>query len=111
VPFITIAERIGMEKGLLRGIELCLKLKFGEEGLRLLPEIREIHDHEMLGAILEAIETAGSPDELRRIWTRKRRGQERAVSKTIPRKFVDPRTGSSSRIRKNSLRRRGRPEF
>jgi hypothetical protein len=75
MPFLTIADRVGMEKGLLRGIELCLKLKFGAEGLRLLPEIREIHDHEMLDAILAAIETAGSPDELRRVWTRKRRAK------------------------------------
>jgi hypothetical protein len=73
MPFVTIAERVGMEKGLLKGIEVSLKLKFGAEGLELLPEIRELQNHELLEAVLEAIETAASPDQLRRGWTRKRR--------------------------------------
>jgi len=76
MPFMTIFERVGMEKGLLRGIESCLKLKFGDEGLKLMPELREIQDHELLDAVLDAIETAASPDELRRIWTRKRRSKK-----------------------------------
>jgi hypothetical protein len=77
MPFITTPERIGREEGLseglsqgrLEGIEVCLKLKFGEEGLRLMPEIREIHDQEKLEAILQAIETVASPENLRRMWT------------------------------------------
>lgn len=73
MPFITIVERIGIQKGLLQGIEACLKMKFGDEGLKLMPELREIHDHELLEAVLEAIEPAASPDALRRMWTRKRR--------------------------------------
>src|SRR5437667_463908 len=73
MPFITTPERIGLEKGLLRGIEGILKLKFGEEGLQLLPEIRELQDHELLEEVLEAIETAATPDKLRRVWASKRR--------------------------------------
>jgi hypothetical protein len=73
MPFITIAERVGMEKGLLEGIEVSLKVKFGEPGLALLPEIRTLQDHELLRSVLWAIETAASPDELRRVWTPKRR--------------------------------------
>jgi hypothetical protein len=73
MPFMTIFERVGMEKGLLRGIESCLKLKFGDEGLKLMPELREIQDHELLDAVLDAIQGAASPDDLRRLWTRKRR--------------------------------------
>jgi hypothetical protein len=73
MPFMTTPERIGIKKGLLAGIEKCLKLRFGEEGLKLLPEIRELHDYEMLQAILETIETAASPDELRKVWARGRR--------------------------------------
>jgi hypothetical protein len=80
MPFVTIAERVGREKGLteglLAGIELGLRVKFGEQGLQLLPEIREVQDHEVLRAILQAIATAGSPDELRRVWTRKRRAKK-----------------------------------
>jgi hypothetical protein len=76
MPFITIFERVALEQGLLRGIEACLRLKFGAEGLELMPELREIQDHELLGKILDAIETAASPGELRRLWTRKRRSKK-----------------------------------
>ena len=77
MPFMTIFERVGIEKGLLQGIEACLKMKFGDEGLKLMPELREIQDHVLLGKILHAIPTAASPDELRRVWTRKRRSKKR----------------------------------
>jgi hypothetical protein len=81
MPFVTIAERVGREKGreegreegLLEGIEACLKLKFGAEGLELMPDLRELHDHKRLRAVLEAIPAAASPNDLRRVWTRKRR--------------------------------------
>jgi hypothetical protein len=53
MPFIDIAERKGMEKGLLRGIEECLEVKFGAEGLELMPELRELHDHELLKILAE----------------------------------------------------------
>src|SRR5258707_1514673 len=56
MPFMTIFERVAMEKGLLQGIEACLKLKFGAEGLELMPELREIQDHELLGVVLDAIQ-------------------------------------------------------
>ena len=73
MPFLNTFERAALREGLLRGIESCLKVKFGAEGLELLPEIRELHDHELLDKILERIETADGPDDLRRVWTRKRR--------------------------------------
>jgi hypothetical protein len=44
-----------------------LESKFGAEGLQLLPELRQIYDNEKLLAILKAIPTAGSVDELRRL--------------------------------------------
>jgi hypothetical protein len=73
MPFINIAERVGMEKGLLLGIETCLRMKFGAEGLALMPELRQIRDHELLDKVLHRIETADSPAALRRYWTRIRR--------------------------------------
>jgi hypothetical protein len=76
MPFITIVERIGMEKCLLKGIEVGLKLKFGAEGLELMPELRQIRDHVLLGKVLARIKTAASPDDLRRIWIRKRRSKK-----------------------------------
>ena len=77
MPFITTPERIGLRQGraegraegLAQGVEVALKIKFGEEGLRLMPEIRNLENQEKLEAILQAIPTASSPEELRRIWT------------------------------------------
>ena len=37
MAFMTIFERVAMEHGLLRGLEVCLQLKFGAEGLELVP--------------------------------------------------------------------------
>jgi hypothetical protein len=68
MPYITSVERYHLRKGLLLGIEACLKIKFGQEGLKLMPEIREIYDHEVLEKALQAMETAASPEELRRVW-------------------------------------------
>ncbi len=45
-----------------------LKVRFGEHGLMLMPEIQEIHEEEKLRAILEALETATTLDEVRRLW-------------------------------------------
>lgn len=72
MPFITTPERIGLQQGLSQGlsqgIEAMLKLKFGEPGLQLMSEIREIKENEKLEAILHAIEATASPEDLRRIW-------------------------------------------
>jgi hypothetical protein len=76
MPFVSIAEQMGMVKGLLEGIEAWLKVKFGADGLALMPELRQIRDHELLRKILKRIETAESPEEVRRVWTRKRRPKE-----------------------------------
>ncbi len=84
MPFMTIFERIGMEKGLLHGLEVALKLKFGAEGLKLMSELRELHDHELLSRILHAISAAASPDDLRRMWTRKRRSRKKGQASTTP---------------------------
>jgi hypothetical protein len=51
MPFMTTLERLGHKNGLLEGIEVILKVKFGEEGLQLLPEIREL-SVEQLRAVL-----------------------------------------------------------
>lgn len=69
MPFITSIERLAMGRGLRKGIEAMLRRCFGDAGLRLMPEIEAIHDEEKLQAILTALETAGSPDEVRRLWS------------------------------------------
>ncbi len=76
MPFVNPFEQVGREKGLLRGIEVALDLKFGAEGLELVPELRRIRDHVSLGKLLSKIKTADSPDDLRRVLTQKRRSRE-----------------------------------
>jgi hypothetical protein len=68
MPFITTPERVGLRRGLRRGIETVLRVRFGEEGLKLMSEIREIHEEEKLEEVLTALETAASPEEVRRLW-------------------------------------------
>ena len=77
MPFITTPERLARRESYLAGIEVSLEIKFGAEGLALMPEIREIMDHEVLRDVLEAIRTADSPDDLRRVWSPKRQPKKR----------------------------------
>ncbi len=83
MPYITTAESIGIEKGISKGreeglqkgmflgmreaIDLGLKLKFGMEGLQLMPEIEKITTIERLRLIKEAIEIASDLQEIRKI--------------------------------------------
>jgi hypothetical protein len=73
MPFINTFERAGLREGLFEGIEVSLRLRFGAEGEKLMPELRQIRDHEVLRKVLQRIETAAGLEDLRRIWTRKRR--------------------------------------
>lgn len=79
MPFIDMFEHKGLEEGLLAGIEVSLEVKFGAEGLALLPGIQAIQDHEVLRSVLQAIKTAASPDELRRVWVRRRPKKKRGM--------------------------------
>jgi hypothetical protein len=65
MPYVTSIERLGRCDGLRLGIEVLLRVRFGDEGLRLMPEISEIYEDDRLEAILHALGTAASPDELR----------------------------------------------
>jgi hypothetical protein len=72
MQYVTSFERSGIEKGkleaLLKGIALGLKLKFGESGQNLLPEIESIQDVSVLEAILSGIDTASTVSQLRQIY-------------------------------------------
>ncbi|MBH8562072.1 hypothetical protein I8748_07775 [Nostoc sp. CENA67] len=61
MPYITSVERRGIEQGkrevLIKSLEVCLELKFGSEGLTILPEIAQIQNVEILSAILASIKT------------------------------------------------------
>lgn len=73
MPYLFPAEQSAREKGLvqglLTGIEVALDIKFGNDGLKLLPEIREVTDVEKLKAIQQAIKTAEKPEDLRSFWS------------------------------------------
>jgi hypothetical protein len=69
MPFITTPQRVGRCEGMSKGIESVLRVRFGNEGLKLMPGILEISDEELLEAILKACETAASPDEVRQLWS------------------------------------------
>jgi hypothetical protein len=73
MPLFDVADRADMERLLLVGLEVALDLRFGAKAMELMPEIREIRDLILLGRIFARIETARSPAEVRRMWTRKRR--------------------------------------
>ena len=67
----TIAEQWiqeGERRGLLNGLALALELRFGERGLRLLPEIEQRADANTLQALMEAIRRVASPEELRQVY-------------------------------------------
>jgi hypothetical protein len=68
MPYVSSIERSGIAKGLLAGIKALLEVRFGAEGLALLPEIRAIDDIEALEAVLEASKTVATPEELRALW-------------------------------------------
>jgi len=80
-PFMTTPERIewreswakgfaeGRREGLMESIALVLEVKFAMAGLGLMPEISVIKENAKLEAVLRAIPTAASPEELRHEWT------------------------------------------
>lgn len=59
----------GEIRGLLSGIELGLELKFGAEGLQLMPEISQITDLDVLKTIREGLRTMNSLEEIRLLYT------------------------------------------
>ncbi len=54
----------GLQRGILLSIEMSLELKFGAEGLELLPEISQISDLERLKAIQREVMTASTLDQV-----------------------------------------------
>ncbi len=85
MPYVTFAERYGMKKGeaigeargeakgeargeakgLREAIALGLKLRFGPEGLKLLPRLRGVEEAKALRAILATVLKAKTLDAFR----------------------------------------------
>jgi hypothetical protein len=72
MPFINTFEELALERGraeaFTKGIEKLLRVRFRSAASQLMDEIRQIHDYAKLEKILDAAETATTPDELRRLW-------------------------------------------
>ena len=62
MPFVTGFEL----RGMLRMLEGSLRRKFGEEGVQLMPAIRELRDADKYDALAAVIDTASSLDEVKR---------------------------------------------
>lgn len=58
-------EQKGEKKDRLSSIELCLEVKFGDEGLKFMPKISEISDLERLKIIQRSILTVETLEELK----------------------------------------------
>jgi hypothetical protein len=71
MPFVTFPERYGREQGkeegLLKGLEVVLRMKFGPQGTDLLPALRQLQDSGRLETILQALEQAASLDDARKL--------------------------------------------
>ena len=68
---MTLAEKIknegiqqGIQQGLLEGIAALIEIKFGQSGLKLLPEIDKIANTDRLRQIKEVIKAAREVQEL-----------------------------------------------
>jgi hypothetical protein len=82
MPYVSTWERWAMEKGkaegeakgkaegkaegLREGIALGLRLKFGQAGVDMMPEVRQVNDPEVLQRIHNAIEPAATLEDVRR---------------------------------------------
>jgi hypothetical protein len=67
MPFVTYADRYAESRGLIKGIQVALDVKFGSEGLGLMPLINPIEDLSVLNEIANAIKPATSLDEIRKL--------------------------------------------
>ncbi|MEZ4528854.1 MAG: hypothetical protein R2941_23325 [Desulfobacterales bacterium] len=69
MQYITTAERIGMEKGMEKGILLgslqtVLEMKFGDRWLEIYPKIKRIKKKDRLEKILQTAKSAKSAEEV-----------------------------------------------
>ncbi len=68
MPYCTSVEQRGIKQGILKGIEALLEVKFGAESNKLLPEISQIQDVNVLRAILAGVKTKNTLEEIRTIY-------------------------------------------
>ena len=67
MPYVSTGESVGLARGLKKGIESVLRVRFGEAGIKLITDDLNNYEDDQLEAILKALETAENLDEARRI--------------------------------------------
>src|ERR1043165_1361336 len=67
MPFISTPQYVGKLEGLCEGIKVALMLRFGDEGLKLMPEVQNICEVERLQAILKALGASANLKEVRQL--------------------------------------------
>jgi hypothetical protein len=74
MPYITSWEQIGMDKGLAKGlleaVESGLEIRFGAEGRKLIPRARKVKDIARLRRLHDALFTAESIQQVKRLLPR-----------------------------------------
>jgi hypothetical protein len=65
MSLVEYLEEVGLKRGLRKAIALGLDLKFGRDGLALLPRVEKIEELDRLLAICDAIKPARSIDDVR----------------------------------------------
>ena len=63
-------EQRGEKRAILSSIELILEMKFGQEGLQLMPKISQVADLEQLKNLQRSILTVNTFDELQKFMPR-----------------------------------------
>jgi hypothetical protein len=53
---------------LIAGIAFGLEMRFGAKGLRLLPEIEQLQDVELLQSVLDYLKVASSAEDVRSVY-------------------------------------------
>jgi hypothetical protein len=69
VPFVTTPERLAIKKLMLEMLDDSLRAKFGDEGAKLLPEIKALEDADKYRALNIVIAKATTLDEVRHACT------------------------------------------
>lgn len=67
MPYVSSFEQLAYEKAFLGTLGKMLKTKFGDEGLKLIPELREL-DYLKLEEVIVAAGIAQTLDEVRRAY-------------------------------------------
>jgi len=85
MPYVTSIERQGIKKGLeqgreegreeghgqglVEGIESVLEIRFGEEAVSILSQIRQLSNVQVLEQVLQAAKTIDRPEDLAAVWS------------------------------------------